>query len=122
MGALSQLVTNAVATAKKVTASLQIVIQYERFTGDEKEQENIVGRRMYADPVEYSVVMESRTRFVAVDDGVQSVQISSIQFLDPIPITVRDRITLPDGSRPQIAAIDGTPNPDGIYYAPRVVF
>jgi len=122
MGGLSQLVTNAVATAKGITSDLQVVVQYEKFIGDEKEHEGIIGRRLYDDSVSYKAVMESRTRFVSIDDGVQGVNISSLQFLDPLAISVRDRITLPDGSRPQIISVEGAVGPNGVYFAPKVLF
>jgi hypothetical protein len=122
MGGLSNLVADLVTIIKGVTDSLQVTVTLEKFIGDEKEYEKTIGRRLYADPVSYKVIVESRTRFVSIDDGVQGVQISSIQFLDPVAVDVRDRITLPDGSKPQIVAVEGTANPSGIPYAPKVIF
>src|SRR5512139_2353295 len=122
MGGLSSLVTSAVETAKRITSGLQLVVKYEKCLGDEQAIAQTAGQRFYDDPVEYDVVLSSRTRFLSVDGGAQSIQVSTIQFLDPLLVTVRDRITLPDGTCPQILAVEGSLMSDGRYYAPRVLF
>lgn len=122
MGGLSNLVKSVVSIAKDVTETLQATVTYEKFIQDEKEYENIIGRRKYNDPVAYKVILEKKSKFVGIEDGIQGIQISAVQFVDPIAIGVRDRITLPDGSKPQIMAIEGVADPNGVYYAPRVVF
>ncbi len=118
---LSSLITNAIKTAKTVVDDLILDITLEVRTGDD-ETEKKAGRRLYAAPVTYRVSIEKKTRFVKIEDGLVAANISAIQFLDPVNIKDRDRITFPDGSQPQIASIEGAMNPSGVYYAPKVYF
>ena len=123
MAGLASVIKKAIQTAKKATKDLQITITLEHCNGDEKEDEKIIGRRTYDSPgVQYRVVVDNKTRYVSMDNGIQGVEISAIQFLDPVLVTTRDRITLPSGKQPQIMSIEGVLNPEGVYYAPKVIF
>lgn len=123
MGGLATVLKNAVETAKKVTASLQITVTLERFVEDEKTFTATAGRRLYYGiPTTHQVIVSYKTKFNSIEGALQGVQISTIQFLEPLMITTRDRITLPDGSKPQIISVEGVLNPDGVYYAPKVIY
>jgi hypothetical protein len=119
---LSTLVNNLVALGKNLTKDLQVDVGYERCLGEENDDVDIAGNRKYDTLVTYQAIQKKRTKFVPMDGGVQSVEISTLTFLQPLLITTRDRITLVDGSQPQITSVDGLTRPDGLYYAPMVSF
>jgi len=116
---LADVVKSAVAAVSTATAGLQAEVSIESFIGDDSD-----GRRTYNDAETYSVILENKTRWVTSRDrnGESQLSKSNIQFLEAVTITEQDRITLPDGSQPQILSIEGTADPDGVMYAARVYF
>jgi hypothetical protein len=72
--------------------------------------------------VAYQVVWDQRTRYLSGQDRSQQTSSSSVQFMEPVAITQRDRITLPDGTKPQILSIEGPTDSTGAYFAPKVFF
>jgi hypothetical protein len=114
---LADLVKSAVSSVKNATAGLLVDVTREPFIGDD-----VNGNRIYGAETTYSVVLEHKTRFVTAKDQSQQLSKSNIQFLDPMMISELDRITLPDGSQPQILAVMGVMNPDRLIYAPQVFF
>jgi hypothetical protein len=122
MGMLKQLVDSALGTAKSILNADLPLITWEQCTGPETEDEKKAGTRTYASPLSYKVVINKKTRFVKAEDGVMAADISSIQFLDSVEVTTRDRITMPDGSQPQIMAVEGAKDAAGKFYAPTVLF
>lgn len=124
MGGWSGIIKQAISQVKSQTKTLQLDVTLERFTGDEKTTEAIAGRRKYGSPVTYKVIVGYTTKFAAVEGGgAVGIQVSQIQFVEPLMITARDRITLPDGTHPQIISVQGPLNyPGGEFFAPLVIF
>lgn len=124
MGGWSGIIKQAIKVVKDQTLTLQLDVTLERFTGDEKITEAKAGRRKYGSPVTYKAVVGYVTKFAAAEGGgAAGIQVSQIQFLEPLMITSRDRVTLPDGSHPQIVSVEGPLNyPGGEYFCPLVVF
>lgn len=114
---LRQVLESGVAAIKALTADIQGTITHERY----KEDDSYGNRRYYA-AVSYGVIVEHRDRYVTAKDMTQQLSKTCIQFLEPVAVTHQDRITLPGGSKPQIIAIEGVENPDGVMYAARVYF
>ena len=114
---LSDLVKSAVATAKTVTAGLQVDITHEPFLADDSN-----GNRSYGASATYPVIVQHRSRWVTSRDRTGQLSKSNIQFLESVAVTEQDRITLPDGQQPQILSIEDVLDPDGIFYAPRIFF
>lgn len=130
MSDLNAILARAIKTVSKIaggtssTKTLKVAITLEVHTGDETTSAKKQGRRLYGSPVSYRVMLTSRTQYVAVEGGAGvGLQVSSLQFLEPLMVTVRDRITLPDGTHPEIVSVDGGINPiTGLYFAPVVNF
>jgi hypothetical protein len=114
---LADLVRNAVATAKSVTAGLQVSITHEPFSSDDAN-----GNRSYGASATYSVIVSHKSRWVSSKDRTGQLSKSNIQFLESVAVTEQDRITLPDGSQPQILSVEDVLDPDGNFYAPRIFF
>jgi len=119
---LSTIITNAISTIRSVTRDLLVEVTVEQCTSSEKDDAKLMGKRKYGAATTYRAALMHRNRFLRIDDTLQAVQVTSVQFVDPIPLKVRDRITLPDGSQPQIINIEGMYNPNGVYYAPKAIF
>lgn len=122
MGLIESLVQNALNTAKGIVGDDLPTITWEQCNSTETEDTKIAGKRKYAAGISYKVVIEKRAKFVRVEDGVAAADISSIQFLDPVQVKTTDRITLPDGTQPQIMAVEGAKDSSGNFYAPKVIF
>jgi len=114
---LADLVKNAVATAKSVTAALQVSIDHEPFASDDAN-----GNRSYGTKATYSVIVEYKSRWVNSHDRQGQLSKSNIQFLEAVQVKEQDRITLPDGSQPQILAIEDMLDSSGNFYACRIYF
>lgn len=115
---------SAVKLVKDVTESCQVDVQLEVYAGDEQADSKKVGRRLYAAPVTYRVVQGKSIKYAVAESGeAVGIQVSTLQFLDPVQVTPRDRITLPDGTHPQITSIHGAVSyPGGAYFAPKVYY
>ena len=114
---LADLITSAVAIAKSVTAGLQATITLESFSADDA-----YGNRSYGSPVTHKVIIEYKDRFVTARDMSQQLSKASVQFIGPVVVRDQDRITMPDGSKPQIISVEGVFDPTGKCYAPKVYF
>lgn len=120
---LAATLTRAVEILKVATDTVQVDVLVERCTGEEKVAEKKVGRRVYAAAVVYKAVLGKDIKFVVAEGATQGIQVSSVQFLEPLEITTRDRLTLPDGTHPQIMSVHGaTCYPGGAYFAPKVLY
>jgi hypothetical protein len=114
---LSDLIKNAVATAKSVTVDIQPTITLESYLRDDE-----YGNRLFNASATYQVILEKRTRFITVADQQLQASQCNIQFLEAVQVKAQDRITLPDGTAPQILSIEGAADEDGLYFAPKVYF
>lgn len=114
---LANVIANAIATAKSVTASIQVSITRKACTGWSG------GNRTYsATSTTHSVLVEHKEKMVRGRDNQSQLSKTQVYFLEPINLTMEDEFTLPDGSKPQIMAIEGLLNPSGVMYNPTVYF
>lgn len=110
-------ITQAIATTKRLMDSLLATITLETFKADSYD------KRTYNAAVSYKVILDKRSRYITVGNrGDTQLSVCSIQFLEPVTIGELDRITLPDGSTPQILSISGVADSAGAIYAPQVFF
>lgn len=63
------------------------------------------GRRIYGQAVQLRCLVSGVNQLVRAKDGAQVVSSTRVNIAGPATITNQDRITLPDGSRPDIAAV-----------------
>lgn len=117
MGGFADLITNAISVAKGLTDSLQVEIVHRACTGYSGS-----ARSYSATSNTFKVLLEHKEKMVRSEDGSQQLSKTQISFLEPLNLTMEDEITLPDGSKPQIMAIEGLMNPSKVMYNPTVYF
>lgn len=110
--ALDTLIRRGVATADRLTASLQPEVTHEAWTG-----QSVSGAATYAAGVNRSALIEQKQRLHRAGNGREVVTKAKITILRPVapngaagrtePIDARDRFTLPDGSTGPIVDIEG---------------
>ncbi len=98
---LADIITNAVSVAKTVTEGIQISITHRACSGWSS------GVRTYGASTTYSVLLEHREKLVRAEDGKEHLSTARVYFLEPLNVGMEDEITLPDGMKPQILAVDG---------------
>jgi hypothetical protein len=114
--ALSDLIRNGVAIANNLTASLQVNVTYEAWTGV-----NGLGVDTFATPVTLPALVESRQQIRRTADGKELYISHVITLLRPVtpngaagrrePIDPRDKFTLPDGATGLIVDVRGLTDP-----------
>ena len=67
----------------------------------------------YSEPVEYRARIQQKVKMVRNTQGQEVVSNAQIYLEGKVPITVKDRITLPDGMQPLIQSISNTPDKYG---------
>ena len=105
--ALNDLVRNGVALAKSLTSSLQASVTHEARSASDAES-NV----SYSTGVSRPALVEFKPKMVRNSDGEQVLASCIVTFLEPVTITLQDRITLPDGSKPKIVSTETLINPD----------
>jgi hypothetical protein len=95
-----------VALAYSYTASLQTTITIERWGG----QDNL-GTPLYGAPTAIRALVEAATRLVKASDGREVMASTKLTILQPITLSVLDRVTLPDGRRPPLLTVQGLVDP-----------
>ena len=101
---LADILRAGVALAATTVESLRVDVSQERWTG-----QDVSGVPTYAAMVSRRGMLEPMTRaFVAPDGRAQSIT-AKLTFLDAAPVTVKDRLTLPDGTRPPIVRVGAPP-------------
>lgn len=124
---LDRLVRSVVKTADKVTKSLQDVVGYEPWIGDDAFNKPTYGAKS-----DEKAVVSYVQRMRKTSDGREVMQEATVLFVRPIaangaaerrePIDPRDRITLPNGMTGPILDVIGVSDPGTRYpYAPKVV-
>jgi hypothetical protein len=110
--ALDDIIRNAVALANNVTKSLQVVIRYEPWIGQDE-----YGTPRYGSRQDLLVIIEYKNKWFSTRSGQEMLVRANIFFLQPLtangatgraePLDNRDRITLPDGTTGPILSVDG---------------
>lgn len=120
---LDALIRSGVALAKKVTASLQVTVTHEAWTGSDG-----YGLATYAYPRKRLALVERKQANIRTAGGETVLSRCMVLFLEPIkangadgrtePIDTRDRIILPDETTGPILAVNGMidPTTDRPYY------
>lgn len=118
---LDSLVRNAVATANRLTAALQVTVTHEAWTG--KDSYN---KPTYASGKDRQCILEwtsdtGRPALVKTASGEEKVVRAKLTFVVPIaangaddrqePVDPRDIFTLPDGTTGPILNIGGVVDP-----------
>lgn len=116
MGALDDLIRNAVTLANSLTADLQATVSHEAWIGQDSR-----GKPNYDDPVSRQAVVDFRQVRRRLADGSETLQAAKLTFVGPItangatgrrePIDNRDRITLPNGYTGPIVEVLGVVDP-----------
>lgn len=96
------IVRSGVALANSLTASLQVTVTHEAWTGN-----NVHGKHTYAAPISRLAIVEHKQLLRRTRDATVTMVEPSVLILEPVddngatgrkePIDPRDRITLPDG-------------------------
>lgn len=115
--ALDDLVRNGIATANRLTDSLQASVQLYAWTADDG-----LGGATYASPVTLKALVETKQRILRTNDGQEVLVAHTVTILQPVaangaagrrePIDNRDKIVLSNGATGQILAVDGFTDPD----------
>jgi hypothetical protein len=114
--ALNDTIASGIATANKITASLQDTVGFEAWTGKDK-----FAKPTYAASVNYQALIERKQTLRRKMSGEEVAAQTKITIIGPVantvatsrhnPIDPRDRITLPDGTIGPIVDVQGLVNP-----------
>jgi hypothetical protein len=113
---LNSIIRSAVATADRVTKTLQDVVLHYAWTGT-----GIYGEPIYADAISRYALIEYQQRLYKLSDGQEILQKATVTFIGPIssngasdrqePIDSRDKIVLPNGYTGPIKQVNGIVDP-----------
>jgi hypothetical protein len=121
---LDTLVRGTVATANRVTSSLQVTVMHRAWIG-----RDVNTKPRYGDPIARKALVERKQRWFRSPSGENVQSRTYIAFLEPIPangadtrqepIDGRDVLTLPDGTTGPILDVSGfmDPGTGAPYYA-----
>jgi len=114
---LQSLVKNAVATANRITSTLQAEVAFEAWVGTDG-----YAAPVFAPTIALPAIVEMKQRLRRNYTGEEVLQMATVTFLRPVepngatgrrePIDPRDRITLPDGTTGPVLDVAGLANPD----------
>jgi hypothetical protein len=99
---LDALVRSGVALAKQLTADLQVSVSHEAVSS-----RDLRGKPTYAAAVSRPAIVEKKQRLVRDTTGREVMCSHVISFLQPVSLSVEDRLTLPDGTTGPILSIEG---------------
>lgn len=115
--AFDDIIRSGVATADRLTASLQIDVTHEAWLGT-----GGMGEEAFEDAVTRTAIVERKNRERRTTDGRTILTTAQITFLRPIPangapgrqepIDLRDRLTLPDGSTDPVVDTEALLDPE----------
>lgn len=91
----------AMAQAKVAVGDLASEVLHEPYTG-----QNVDAEETYGAAVPRTGVVEYATRKYRNEDRVV-LSGATITFIEAVPVTLRDRFTLPDGKTAPVVAVDG---------------
>lgn len=115
MADLARVVRRVVALADRVTASLQVSVTHEAYAGQDAFR-----KPSYGTATIRKAIVETTTRKVMASDGHERVATASVTFPRDVAVDVRDRLTLPSGSRAPILKVERVEDPGGGGYVTRV--
>lgn len=113
---LATTIAGAVATAKKVTDSLQVEVGYRA-----KVSQSGYGSASYGPKIVVKALLEQKAQMVRSSSGEMVQTKATVTFLEPLPGNALagrtnpvddDLITLPDGAEWPIVSTSGLVNPD----------
>jgi hypothetical protein len=104
---LADTVRDAVATINVAVDALQAQVTLAPWLEDD-----LRGKPEYGSPVSYKALVDKRSQMIRNDQGEQVESNAYIVFLQPITISKRDLLTLPDGTTGPILKIGGLIDPD----------
>jgi hypothetical protein len=113
---LAEIVRANVAVAKKAVGNLPVTVRHYAAVSQSADQEWV-----YAGAVERQAVVDYKQRRVAGPEGQEILSSMSLQFIEPVSISLHDKFTLPDGKTAPVAMVGGVADPaTGAPYAPLV--
>lgn len=119
--AMERAVTAAVKIAHKSFNSASFEIEIEPYIAPETGIHS--GRSTFGAPFTVRAMTVSSENFMLPNAGPVSTEYTHIQILEPCMVRPQDRVTLPNGRKPQVQSVTGTLNPKtGLYYCPKVQF
>jgi hypothetical protein len=100
--ALDDLIRGGIALAKDLTADLQATVKHRRYKGQLH-----TGERDFYPVVLRQAIVDAKQEKVRAADGREVVSRMYVLFLEPVDVTLKDEITLPDGTKPELIALAG---------------
>lgn len=77
---------------------------------------NAYGESSFSTGVAYLARTETKARLFRRSDGVEVVAVAVTYLADAPTVSTKDRITLPDGTKPPIVAVESDPDETGAAY------
>jgi hypothetical protein len=115
--ALDDLVRSGVALANRLTGSFQGTVQHRAFVSDSTTG----GPPNFSAAVPRQALIVLGQKAMRTKEGEDVVRYALVTFISPVVVTVRDEITLPDGSSGPVVDIGGLLDSDtGRPYFPEV--
>lgn len=102
--ALSDIVRSGVATANRLTASIQVPVTHEAFLAETQDS----GPGYDTAVTRYAIAEEGAVPY-RLPSGDTITTKAHLIFLSAVPIDARDRLTLPSGTTGRIVATDKGP-------------
>lgn len=113
---LRDVIVNAVATAKTLTADLQCTVQYTPKIGVDD-----FGAPVYGPTVPMQAIVERKQRLVKNREAIDVMSQSYVAFLEQVDIDPQDKIVLPGGDTGPILNWTGMMDSESVagltYYA-----
>jgi hypothetical protein len=118
MAGLADLVHSMVGLAKGITSTLQATIQHEPY-----KSQDVNGDPTYGSRTERQAIVTHREVKVTDNTGVERISRTQVMLLENVAVDTRDRITLPDGTKPSIVTLkNGVVDGGGQPYAVEIYF
>lgn len=108
---LADIVRSGVAIAASLVDDILVSVTIEARTGEDEYR-----KPAYAAGVPYDALVEDDVRLVKTDDRGEVLTRSKLSFLQNATVAVRDRVTLPDGSKGLVVDVKGLADPAGGRY------
>lgn len=103
---LDAIVRSAVATANRVTGSLQCSVSHEAYAS-----QNSYGEPTYSAAVTRTAVVDYKPRMVTDQNGQEVLSATTLTLLGDVTVTNRDRFTLPGGLTAPVLSFGGVMDP-----------
>lgn len=100
------LIRAGVALADRLTGSLQAPVTHRAWVS-----QSTTGAVTYAAPTTALAIVEHRQQLVRATDGREVMASTRLTFLRPLALDPKDQLTLADGTRLMILALEGLLDP-----------